>query len=76
MPLWRAEGRSGDPKVPGAEALIPVAGMFTLFRHGKDGGAQAGHIGDRLVARHHPSVAVVTTTVTLSSASASTRTEK
>jgi len=36
VPLWRAEGRSGDPKVPGAEALIPVAGMFTLFRHGKD----------------------------------------
>jgi hypothetical protein len=36
VPLWRVEGRSGDPKVPGAEALIPVAGAFTLFRHGKD----------------------------------------
>ena len=36
VPLWRVEGRSGDAKVPGAETLIPVAGAFTLFRHGKD----------------------------------------
>jgi len=36
VPLWLVEGRSGDPKVPGAEMLIPVAGAFTLFRHGKD----------------------------------------
>ena len=36
VPLWRVEGRSGDPKMPSAEVLIPVAGMFTLFRHGKD----------------------------------------
>jgi hypothetical protein len=36
VPLWRVEGRSGDPKVPGAETLLPVAGAFTLFRHGKD----------------------------------------
>jgi len=36
VPLWLVEGRSGDPKVPGPETLIPVAGAFTLFRHGKD----------------------------------------
>src|SRR5215467_530955 len=42
VPLWRVEGRSGDPKLPSAEALIPVAGMFTLFRHGKDVELKAG----------------------------------
>jgi hypothetical protein len=36
VPLWLIEGRSGDPRLPGAEALIPVAGAFTFFRHGKD----------------------------------------
>ena len=42
VPLWRVEGRSGDPKVPGAEALIPVAGIFTVFRHGKDAEIKPG----------------------------------
>jgi hypothetical protein len=42
VPLWLVEGRSGDPKVPGAEALIPVAGTFTLFRHGKDVEVKSG----------------------------------
>jgi hypothetical protein len=42
VPLWRSEGRSGDPKIPGAEALIPVAGVFTLFRHGKDAEIKSG----------------------------------
>jgi hypothetical protein len=36
VPLWRHDQRAGDPKIPGAEVLIPVAGVFTLFRHGKD----------------------------------------
>jgi hypothetical protein len=36
VPLWLVEGRSGDPRVPGAETLIPGAGPFTFFRHGKD----------------------------------------
>ena len=42
VPLWRVEGRSGDPKVPGAETLIPVAGAFTMFRHGKDAELKPG----------------------------------
>ena len=42
VPLWLVEGRSGDPRVPGAEALIPVAGMFTLFRHGRDAELKPG----------------------------------
>lgn len=36
VPLWLIEGRSGDPRLPGAETVIPGAGAFTFFRHGKD----------------------------------------
>jgi hypothetical protein len=32
----------GDAKVPGAEMLIPVAGMFTVLRHGKDAEIRSG----------------------------------
>src|SRR5262249_25157343 len=42
VPLWHVEGLSGDPKIPGAEVLIPVAGVFTLFRHGKDAELKPG----------------------------------
>jgi hypothetical protein len=42
VPLWLVEERSGDPKVLGAQALIPVAGPFTLLRHGKDLELQPG----------------------------------
>jgi len=42
VPLWRAEGRSGEPKPPGPAALIPVAGMFTMFMHGKEAQIKPG----------------------------------
>jgi hypothetical protein len=42
VPLWRAEGRSGEPKPPGPAALIPVAGMFTMFKHGKEAEIKPG----------------------------------
>ena len=42
VPLWRAEGRSGEPKPPGPAALIPVAGMFTMFMHGKEAEIKPG----------------------------------
>jgi hypothetical protein len=32
----------GDPKPPNATTLIPVVGMFTIFRHGKDAEIRAG----------------------------------
>lgn len=43
VPLWRAEGRTGDPKFPGPEVLIPVAGAFAAFRHGKDAEIKPGN---------------------------------
>jgi len=50
VPLWRIEGRTGDPKTPGPEVLIPVAGAFTVFRHGKDAEIKPGSPVTALVA--------------------------
>jgi len=42
VPLWRVQARSGEPKPPGPAVLIPVAGMLTMFRHGKDAEIKPG----------------------------------
>ena len=50
VPLWRRDQRAGEPKVPGAEVLIPIAGAFAAFRHGKDAEFKPGMPVTALVA--------------------------
>lgn len=50
VPLWRRDHLAGEPKIPGAAVLIPVAGAFTVFRHGKDAEFKPGMPVTALVA--------------------------
>jgi hypothetical protein len=42
IPLNGTATLEGDPKQPNAAVLIPVVGLFTLLRHGKDAEIKAG----------------------------------
>jgi hypothetical protein len=40
--LRGSEAKEGQPKPPNAAVLVPVVGVFTLFRHGKDAEIKPG----------------------------------